>query len=74
MAYKIEKGIPIPEIRKRNKWGELLASLEVGDSVYIKGKLARSQLGPSLALAEKKWRKKFVGRREALGMRLWRVK
>lgn len=70
MEIKIEKGIPLPAVRRNNsQYGGIVAGMAIGDSIYIENLKNRSIL---LYLALKN-NYKFSSRKEKNGYRFWRV-
>lgn len=75
MAFKIEKGIPIPKKVGRKKWelGEfaiMLKKMEVDDSIFSVKKKSTLYAAAGIHLGKGK----FIIRPEKTGFRLWRTK
>lgn len=81
MTITIEKGIPLPEVRKRQpkgQFGEVMAKMEVGDSFVCEGEKFNT-LQSALRLAAKRAGITITTRREneeaetPVKVRVWRV-
>lgn len=78
---KIEKGIPAPKQKNTSKYP--FADMEVGDSVYVDGQRssynqavkdgAKFSALPTAHQYGKRSGKKFTGRNEGSGVRIWRI-
>lgn len=66
---KIEKGIPVPEYRKTNKYP--IRDMEVGDSILIP--LAYQKTSLLVSTHGRRYQKTFICRLEGQGTRIWRV-
>lgn len=71
MAYKIEKGIPIPRAGD-SELEAALKQMEVGDSILVPGKHARN-LGLTLGAIGRRIGAKFEAHTVEGGARVWRV-
>ena len=69
---EIEKGIPVPEPRV---WGitAALRKMDVGDSIFLRGKKANN-ITTIVGILTKKTERKFVTRTADGGVRVWRIK
>ena len=79
----IESGIPAPTIRRRYPWRRM----EIGQSIFVPGiKEGATALGAAYQFAKRaiitewnsdRWvivgQKRFIGRLEGMGWRIWRV-
>ena len=69
---EIEKGIPMPEPRV---WGitAALRKMDVGDSIFLRGK-KQNTVTSLVAILTKKTERKFATRTVDGGLRVWRIK
>ena len=69
---EIEKGIPMPAPRA---WGitAALRKMDVGDSIFLRGKKSNN-ITTIVAILTKKTERKFVTRMVDGGTRVWRIK
>jgi hypothetical protein len=70
MERDIEKGIPMPEPKRRGKWEELIKKMKVGDSVTVDS-ITQAQI---MHAAANRNNAKVTVRREGGGYRVWRFK
>ena len=74
MTYEIEKGIPLPEKKPREKYP--FRKMEVEDSVFIGGKEPKQ--APTMLRSARKAGMEFVYERSEKngesGLRFWRIK
>lgn len=70
MTIKVEKGIPIPPKSSASKYP--YAQLEIGDSFFVKGKIA-NKFAASAYTQSKKLGIKTTVRNEKDGVRVWRT-
>ena len=71
--YEIEKDVPIPNVRNKNKQQIPFAEMKVGESVFVP-----NGTGVSAARASASWHSKVTGRRFITrtvdgGIRVWRA-
>ncbi|MBL7740288.1 MAG: hypothetical protein JNK14_13815 [Chitinophagaceae bacterium] len=72
MRYKIEKNIPLPEAGKTNSKYAVIGDMEVGDSIFMEGKIVTSV--SCILKKYKKSGKAFSSRTVEGGVRTWRIK
>lgn len=78
MTIQIEKGIPLPEVRRRqpkNPYGEVMRQMEIGDSFACEGSKFNTLQGVIRAAAKKAGIAITVRRegKEGCKLRVWRV-
>ncbi len=69
-TYKIEKGIPVPEMGEASKYP--FSQMEIGDSFLIPNKKT-SQTGYMTNKYALKYGRKFVSRQVGNDVRVWRT-
>ena len=68
--FKIEKGVPLPDIKLPRKWANLLKQMVIGDSVLVGTRNDTT----AFHMAAKALNMKSVARAVEGGFRVWRVK
>ena len=69
--YRIDKGVAIPEIRHGRSAKYPWREMDVGDSFYVEGKAGH--IGDLASQQSMKLGRTFTTRRDAGGVRVWRV-
>ena len=69
---KIEKDVPMPEFRASGVTAAL-RRMDVGDSIFLRGKKS-SNVTSLAAILTKKTERKFATRTVEGGIRVWRIK
>lgn len=72
MKYKIRKDVPLPKLKFKGL-AKTLMSLDVGDSIFVSKKEAKT-LSSYVHSTGARHSRKFAIRRERNGHRIWRTK
>lgn len=73
MAFKIEKGVPVPPLCVERISKYPFKEMEIGDSFEVNEKIEFSRARNSASVYNAKSGRKFVTRKTENGGRIWRV-
>ena len=72
MTVMIDKGIAIPEIKRKNRTSYPYDAMDVGDSFFAPGTKITVMCNLQYRIGKRTGRK-FTARREGNGVRVWRI-